>query len=381
MRIYLDHNATTPLRSEVIQAMTTFLEQDYGNPTSTHEEGARARARVEHARGQMARLLGAEADDVIFTAGASEANNTVLFSLLDPSRGGRGLVTSAVEHPSVLEPARQLEKAGLPVHWVPVDGGGRVDPAAVLEAAAEGAGLVSLIWANNETGVVQPIEEIARGLHEIGVPLHVDATQAVGKWPVDLATLPIAYLSCSAHKFNGPKGAGCLIARSPEPVRALILGGPQERKQRGGTENGAGIVGLGLAGEIAANELPQRIEQYRALRDQLWEELQERIPELSRNGAPEHVLPNTLNVEVTGAPGEVMVQALDLEGIAVSMGAACHSGSISPSHVLVAMGLSPEQTRSSLRLSVGQGLSPEDITRAADGIAEVADRARKAQTG
>ncbi|MEE3326995.1 MAG: cysteine desulfurase family protein [Myxococcota bacterium] len=381
MRIYLDHNATTPLRAEVVQAMTAVLQGDFGNPTSTHEEGARARAQVEKARGQVARLLGTKDEAVIFTAGASEANNTVLYSLLDEVSSGRGLVTSAVEHPSVLEPARQLEKAGLPVSWIPVDGEGRVDPGDVIQAAEAGAALVSLIWANNETGVIQPIEEIALALDRMGVPLHVDATQAVGKWIVDLTDLPIPYLSCSAHKLNGPKGSGCLIARGPQPLRPLVRGGPQERKQRGGTENVAGIVGLGLACELASHELSERIERDQALRDQLWEELQQRMAGLSRNGSQQHVLPNTLNVEVAGAPGEVMVQALDLEGIAVSMGAACHSGSISPSHVLAAMGLSPEQTRSSLRLSVGQGITPSDITTAAERIAHVAQRARKVQSG
>ena len=316
---------------------------------------------------------------MIFTAGASEANNTVIYQLLDGLTAGRGLVTSAVEHPSILEPAKQLEKAGLPVHWAPVDGLGRVDVADVIDAARKGAGLVSLIWANNETGVIQPVEEIAFELEKLGVPFHVDATQAVGKWPIDLGQLPVQYLSCSAHKFNGPKGSGCLIVRTEEPVRALVSGGPQERKQRGGTENVAGIVGLGLACELAENELPARIEDYTRLRDQLWSELREQIPDVARNGCEEHVLPNTLNIEIPGAPGEVMVQALDLEGVAISMGAACHSGSISPSHVLVAMGLTPEQTRSSLRLSVGQGLSEEDITQAARRIAEVAIKARRTQ--
>ncbi len=380
MRIYLDHNATTPLRVEVVQAMTELLQEDFGNPTSTHEEGARARAHVERARAQVAALLGTSDESVIFTAGASEANNTVIYQLLDVLKEGRGLVTSAVEHPSVVEPAKQLEKAGLPVRWMPVDGQGRVDANEVIEAARQGADLVSLIWANNETGVVQPIEEIAVGLEKLGVPFHVDATQAVGKWKVDLTQVPITYLSCSAHKLNGPKGAGCLIARHEGPLRPLVSGGPQERRQRGGTENVAGIVGLGLACEIAKSELPERMKAYSGLRDQLWDELQKKIPRLSRNGSEEHVLPNTLNVEITGAPGEVMVQALDLEGIAISMGAACHSGSISPSHVLVAMGLTPEQTRSSLRLSVGQDLSAQDITTAAERIADVAERSRKAHT-
>ena len=381
MRIYLDHNATTPVRSEVAEAMGALLRDHFGNPASTHAEGARARGYVEGARAQVASLLGAVEDEVIFTAGASESNNTVLYSLLDDPDPTRGLVTSTVEHPSIVEPARRLEKAGLPVSWVNVNSDGRVEPDDIIKAAEQGAALVSLIWANNETGVIQPIEEIAIRLDQIGVPLHVDATQAVGKHPVNLTQLPIAYLSCSAHKLNGPKGTGCLISRGAGALSALIRGGPQERRQRGGTENVAGIVGFGLACAIAENELEGRIEAYSALRDILWDELNERLTGLNRNGSQEHVLPNTLNIEVSGAPGEVMVQALDLEGIAISMGAACHSGSISPSHVLTAMGLTPEQTRSSLRLSVGEGLTREDMILAAEQIAEVAQRARKAHTG
>lgn len=381
MRIYLDHNATTPIRSEVADAMTALLREDFGNPTSTHREGARARAHVEKARAQVASLLGVMDDEVIFTAGASESNNTVLHPLLDDIHPARGLVTSTVEHPSIVEPARQLEKAGLRVNWVKVQKDGRVDPDDIVRAAEQGAALVSLIWANNETGVIQPIEEIALRLDQIGVPLHVDATQAVGKCEVNLAQLPITYLSCSAHKLNGPKGTGCLVSRSPKALRALLLGGPQERRRRGGTENVAGIVGFGLACAIAEKELPGRIESYAALRDALWNELSERLPGLTRNGSEEHVLPNTLNLEVAGAPGEVMVQALDLEGIAISMGAACHSGSITPSHVLTAMGLTPEQTRSSLRLSVGEGLTRADMVLAAERISLVAQRARKAHTG
>lgn len=377
-RIYLDHNATTPLREEVAEAMSKILFSEFGNPTSTHEEGARARTHVETSRERVAQCLGAKSAEIIFTAGASESNNTVLATLLDPELPRRGLITSTVEHPSILEPARQLEKAGVPVTWIPVDRDGRVSPERVFEAADRGPALVSLIWANNETGVLQPIQEIAAGLEQRGIPLHVDATQTVGKCPVDLQSTPIAYLSCSAHKLNGPKGTGCLVARGPSPVHPLLLGGPQERRRRGGTENVAGIVGFGLACQLAHVELSERIKAYSELRDHLWHSLSERIGGLRRNGTSEHVLPNTLNLQFAGAAGEVMVQALDLEGIAVSMGAACHSGSVSPSHVLTEMGLSSEEARSSLRLSVGQGLTLDDISRAAESIARVARRAQEA---
>lgn len=356
--------------------MSAVLQHDYGNPTSTHAEGAKARAKTESAREQVAHCIGAAPEEVYFTAGASEANNMLLASLMEPTSKIRHLITSRVEHPSVAEPASRLERLGLRVTWIPVDTQGRVDPEAVLSAADTGADLVSLIWANNETGVIQPIESLAQGLADRGIPLHVDATQAVGKWTVNASKTPISYLSCSAHKLNGPKGTGCLWVRRQQSIAPLVLGGPQERKLRGGTENVAGIVGFGLACELARNELELRMETYRSLRDRLWAEISKRIPSVRRNGSVSHILPNTLNLEIPGAAGEVMVQALDLEGIAISMGAACHSGSISPSHVLTAMGLEPEQARSSLRLSVGYGLSMDDMVRAAEVLAEVAQRAR-----
>ena len=379
MRIYLDHNATTPLRPEVLVAMTETLGNAYGNPSSGHAEGAHAKALVEAARADVARCLGADPSWVYFTAGASEANNALLMGLV--SGGGGRLVTSTVEHPSVVEPAARLEKAGMPVTRVPVNADGLLDPEAVFEAAGSDAVLVSLVWANNETGVVQPMETIAAGLRARGIPLHVDATQAVGKWPVDLGAVGADYLSCSAHKLNGPKGSGCLVAREGSPFYPLIAGGPQERRMRGGTENVAGIVGFGRACALAADELPERMASYASLRDRLWEGLCSELGPLRRNGCTENVLPNTLNVQFPGMPGEVLLQALDLEGVAVSAGAACHSGSISPSHVLTAMGLAPEEARSSLRLSLGHGVDVEQVDRAVALFHELVLRIRRAESG
>jgi cysteine desulfurase len=238
--------------------------------------------------------------------------------------------------------------------------------------------LVSLLWANNETGVMQPMEEIASRLQARGVPLHVDATQAVGKWPVDLTRVPVQYLSCSAHKLGGPKGAGCLAARGGSGFPPLLLGGGQEWRRRGGTENVVGIAGFGVACEVVRAELAERMERYAWLRDRLWEGLRAKVPRVRRNGSAVHVLPNTLNVEFEAAEGEVLVEALDLEGIAVSAGAACHSGAISPSRVLTAMGLGAEQARSSLRFSVGQGLDEGQIDRAVAVLAELVPRVREA---
>lgn len=378
-RIYLDHNATTPLHPEVVEVMRRVLQDDFGNPSSTHTEGARARARVEQARDQVAACLRTEPGRVVFTGGATEANNTVLLALLEHADRGSprgGLVTTTVEHPSVIAPAERLRKAGVPVRFVRVDREGRVDVAELLAAVDADTALVSLIWANNETGVVQPVDEIAAALAERGIPLHVDATQAVGKWTVDLSRTPIGYLSCSAHKLNGPKGVGCLVAGGSGGVIPLLLGGPQEKRLRGGTENVPGIAGFGQACELASAGLAERMQRYAKLRDRLWSKLSADIEGLVRNGSTTHVLPNTLNIEVAGVAGDVLVEALDLDGVAASAGAACHSGSVTPSHVLVAMGLGVEQARSSLRLSVGLGNDEGEIDRAASIVADLVARAR-----
>jgi cysteine desulfurase len=372
MRVYLDHNATTPLREEVVDAMERVLRDVYGNPSSTHTEGLRARAMVERAREQVAALVHARPGEVVFTAGATEANNTVLADLTGP------LVTTRIEHPSVLEPAEALESRGVPVVQCGVDAEGRVELAA-LEAALDRAaspGLVSVIWANNETGVIQPMREIAELARARGVPLHVDATQALGKHPVDLEAVPADYLAASAHKMNGPKGVGCLVLR--RPLEPLLRGGPQERRRRGGTENVAAVVGYGVACELAARELAERGERYRSLRDRLWEGVRAKVPRVRRNGSSQHVLPNTLNVEFQDTAGEVLLQTLDLEGIAVSMGAACHSGSITPSHVLTAMGQSPEQARGALRFSVGHGVDETQIDRVLAVLPDLVARVRVA---
>jgi cysteine desulfurase len=262
-------------------------------------------------------------------------------------------------------PLELLEGRGCEVVRLSVRESGIIDLAALDAALSTPTRLVSIIWANNETGVIQPIEEIAARVKEAGVLLHVDATQAVGKAPVDVSRVPVDFLSCSAHKFNGPKGIGCLFVREGAGCESLLLGGPQERRFRGGTENVAGIVGIGVAAELARQELAARIENYGALRDRLWDAIREKIPDVRRNGDVNSMLCNTLNVEFGKVAGDILLQALDLEGVAVSVGAACHSGSISPSHVLTAMGRTPEQSLASLRLSVGQGVVAAQIDRAA----------------
>ncbi len=379
MRVYLDHNASSPLRDEVVEAMTRILRAAHGNPSSVHEEGRSARAAVEAARESVASLLGVNAGDVLFTAGATEANSTALLGFARARVDQRRhIVTSAAEHPSVEAALEWLEGEGWRVTRVGVDADGLLDPQAVEDAIESDTALVSILWANNETGVLQPIEQIAARVRGRGVPMHSDATQAVGKLPLDLGAISVDFLSLSAHKFNGPKGSGCLIARGTHAFEPILRGGPQERGRRGGTENVAGIVGLGVACALARRELGDRTREYALLRDRLWEGIQSKIPAVRRNGCAQCVLPNTLNVEFAGAAGELLLQALDVEGIAVSSGAACHSGSIEPSRVLLAMGRSPEAARGSLRFSVGHGTDAAQIDYALSQLPDLVERARRA---
>ena len=382
MRIYLDHNATTPLRPEVVDAMLPALRDGYGNPSSTHEEGTAARRLVETARSEVAALLGAATREVVFTAGATEANNAVLTSLRSGETPWDRLITTQVEHPSVREPASGLEAAGIPVTWLGVDGAGRIDMVELeRDLKANGPALVSVIAANNETGVLAPLPEIGACVRAAGSFLHADVTQALGKKPLAEWAAAAHFLSASAHKLNGPKGTGCLVARDAPAIPALLQGGPQERRARGGTENVAGIAGFGRACELARCELPERVERYTALRDRLWNGLSEKLRSVRWNGCEggaENLLANTLNIEIEGAAADILLQALDLDGVAVSAGAACHSGSIEPSHVLSAMGRSPEQARGTLRLSVGYGNDEAQIDAAIAAIVELVPRARAA---
>jgi cysteine desulfurase len=379
MRIYLDHNATTPVRPEVADAMDGVLREVYGNPSSVHAEGAAAKAEVDRARERVASLLGVASGEVLFTGGATEANNTALLGVLR-SRADRGrhVVTTSVEHPSVEAPLAVLEREGWRVSRVPVDEDGCVDLDEFGDAIADDTAMVTAIWANNETGALQPLAEIAEIARARGILVHSDATQAVGKVPVDLHRVPLSLLSLSAHKFGGPKGVGCLVVRGGLAFDPVLCGGPQEGRRRGGTENVPGIAGLGVACELAERELSERLIECASLRDRLWEGILAKIPRVRRNGSAVHVLPNTLNVEFEGAAGELLLQALDLEGVAVSSGAACASGSIEPSHVLVAMGRTAQEARGSLRLSVGHGVDGAQIDRVLALLPDLVERARRA---
>jgi cysteine desulfurase len=364
MRIYLDHNATTPVRDEVAEAVLRVLRDVPGNPSSAHAEGAAARAEVERARERVAALVAARPGEVVFTGGATESNNLAIFGVARAAGAmGRHLVTSAAEHPSVEEPLAALEADGFRVTRVPVDADGLVDPDAVAAAITPETALVSILWANNETGVVQSVARIADLVRARGVPLHVDATQAIGKIAVSLDAVAADLLSASAHKFNGPKGSGFLIVRGERTLAPWLRGGSQERGRRGGTHNVAGIAGLGVAAELARREVHDRADRHASLRDRLWSGIEAKVPRVRRNGAASQVLPNTLCVEFRDTAGDVLLEALDGEGIAVSAGAACASGSVHPSRTLIAMGRSTAEARASLRFSVGHGTTEAQIER------------------
>jgi len=351
----------------------------YGNPSSVHAEGSRARVEIDRARDRVSSLLGVDPADVLFTSGATEANNTALLGLLARRTDTRRhIVATNIEHPSVDAPLEVLASAGYSITRVPVNAEGRVDVDAVAGALTDETALVTVIWANNETGVIQPVAEIAALARERGAWTHSDATQAVGKVPVELAGIPLDLLSLSAHKLGGPKGVGCLLVRGGLDFEPILHGGPQERRRRGGTENVAGVAGLGMACDLAERELAGRGEWYAGLRDRLWQGIREKVAGVRRNGSAEHVLPNTLNVEFEATAGELLLQALDLEGIAVSSGAACASGSIEPSHVLTAMGRSVEAARGSLRFSVGYGVDGPQIERVLACLPDFVERVRRA---
>ena len=377
-RLYLDHNATTPLHPEVVDAMARVLREVYGNPSSSHALGAAARAELEQARERVAALVGFRDDEIVFTASATEANNTALASALLAGDGPPGhLVTSTIEHPSVVEPAARLSEVGVKVTRVEVDAEGRLDPAAVAAALTADTQLVSILWANNETGVVQDVAAIGADAAARGVPFHVDATQALGKVPVDGSAVHAAMLSGSAHKFNGPKGVGFLAVRDGIELTPWVRGGPQERRRRGGTENVAGAVGLGVAADLARCGLEERAQRYEGLRDRLWAGIQTTVPDVRSNTPLDAALPNTLSVEFRGTAGDVLVEALDLEGVCVSSGAACASGSIEPSHVLSALGRTPEEARATVRFSVGLGVDEAQIDRVLEILPRLVARVRR----
>ena len=375
--VYLDHNATTPPASEVVEVMARALRDLFGNASSIHAYGQRAKAALDDARTEVARLIAAEPGDIVFTASGTEADNLALRGVVDamgPSR--TRVVVTAVEHEAVINTARALGRYGTPVTILPVDAEGVVRPAVFEDALGSDVAVASVLLANNETGVIQPIEELARHARTRRVVFHTDAVQAVGKIPVDVEALGVDLLSLSAHKFGGPKGAGALWVRRGTPVAAIITGGRQERNRRAGTENVPAIVGLGAAARLARAKLAEESVRQARLRDHLETGILGTVPGTAANGAGTRRVPNTTNIAFEKVEAESLLIALDLEGIAVSTGSACSSGTLEPSHVLRAMGLPHGRVQSSLRFSVGATTTAEEIDRVLSVLPALVQRLR-----
>ena len=379
MSIYLDHAATTPLREEVLEAMRPYLTEHFGNPSSVHAEGRRARQGLDEARESIAAILGAKPREIVFTGGGSEADNLALKGVAwAASARGRHIITSSVEHKAVLNTCAILERSGFDVTYLPVDRYGRVDPAQLEEAFTEHTTLVSIMYANNEVGTVQPIAEIGAICRQRGVLFHTDAVQAGGFLPLDVDGLGVSLLSLAAHKVYGPKGVGLLFVRQGTGLLPQIQGGAQERQRRAGTENVAGIVGFARAVELAQGDPAIRSAEnarLAGLRDQLLAGAAE-IPGVEPTGHPTERLPHNASWLIDGVEGGDVVAALDLDGVAASTGSACTSGSIEPSHVLLAMGYDPERAHGALRLTAGRGTTSEDIARAGEVLRSAVGRIR-----
>jgi cysteine desulfurase len=376
-RIYLDHNATTPLDPRVFEAMAPVLRDTFGNASSLHWYGQQARAALDGARAEVAALLNASPSEVVFTAGGTEADNLALQGLARAAREPRRRVLYAsVEHHAVLHTAKALAEDGWPVDTVRVDANGRLDLADLEAKLDDRTAVVAVMLANNETGVVQPLPDVVRLARSRGASVHCDAVQAAGKLPLDVRALDVDTLAVSAHKFYGPKGVGALYVKRNTRMRAFLRGGAQERNRRAGTENVAGIVGLGQAAALARAEGVADAERIGALRDRL-ETLLAESTGARRNGAGARVA-NTANLSFDGVEAESLLMALDLAGVAVSTGAACAAGAVEPSHVLRAMGLRPERVQGSLRFSLGRGTTAEEIERAAAVVMEAVARQRSA---
>ena len=362
-RVYLDHNATTPVEPEVLDAMLPYFSGDYGNASSIHSFGQRSRSAVETAREQVAALIEARPQEIVFTSGGTEADNHAIFGIAATAKVPAHIVTTAIEHEAVLNTCQALEKRGVSVTYLGVDGDGRIDLLALrenLKVHPETA-LITVMHANNELGTVQPLDEIGRIASEADVYFHTDAVQSAGKVPIDVNLLKLDLLSLSGHKLYAPKGIGALYVRGGTRLRQLLYGGHHQRGFRPGTENVAGIVGLGKAAQIAKASLAGDAKRVSALRDALERTLLQRVPDARANGAGAPRTPNTTNITFPGIEGEALVIALDLKGLACSTGAACSSGAVEPSHVLTAIGLPADEARASLRFSLGRHTTAADI--------------------
>jgi cysteine desulfurase len=379
--IYLDNNATTAIDPKVLDAMLPYLKEQYGNPSSAYSFGKKVARAIDHAREQVASLLHCDPAEIVFTGCGTESDNSAIQSalLIDPDR--KHIVTSKVEHSAVLKHAEALARRGYEISWLDVDDHGLLDLSALERAIRPDTAIVSLMWANNETGVLFPIEEIAAICQRKQTIFHTDAVQAVGKVPIDLQSGAIQFLSLSGHKLHAPKGVGVLYVNRRTRFNPFLIGGSQEEKRRGGTHNTASIIGLGQAAELAAEHLTEETTRVRNLRDQFEHEVRERISGVHINGDPERRLPNTANLTIEGADSEGLLMLLDQKGVCCSAGSACTAGSLEASHVLRAMGFPTERARASLRFSFGRFNKEEEVSAAVEILATAAEKVRGANRG
>jgi len=363
MRIYFDHNATTPVDPSVVEVMARVLREEFGNASSVHHFGQRAKAVLDDARSAVAALIAAEPSEIVFTSGGTEADNFALRGVAEALEvtGRKHLISTSIEHEAILNTLKVLARRGWRTTLLPVDADGIVKPETLTEAITDQTALVSVMHANNEIGTIQPIAELARIAHSRGALFHTDAVQSVAKVPVDTRALGVDLLSLSAHKFYGPKGAGALFIKRGARVSAILTGGKHERNRRAGTENVPAIAGFGAAATLAGRKLDAEAARLRVLRDRLEAAVLASVPGTAINGAREPRVPNTTNISVNGVEAESLLIALDLEGIAVSTGSACSSGTLEPSHVLRAMGLPTHRTQNSIRISLGAGNTDAEI--------------------
>ena len=379
LMIYLDYNATTPLCDAAREAMLPYLERHFGNPSSVHAAGREARAAIDNARDKLGALLRAKPGEIIFTGGATESCNLAVLGLArsSSSRGGH-IISNKAEHHAVLHPLEHLEQhEGFEVTWLNVFENGMVDLDQLAHSIRPDTRLVSIMTANNETGVIQPMREISQICRDRGVLLHSDMVQAFGKTDVDVSLVDVA--SFAAHKFYGPKGTGFLCLRAGLPIQPIMFGGAHENQRRPGTENVAGIAGMAAAAEWILRDRETEQERRAQLRDQLWRSIVDVFPDAQQNGDPTHRLANTLNASFIGVDSETMLMALDLEGICASSGSACMVGSVRASHVLLAMGLPMERARSAIRLSLGKWTTAKEIADAGDALDRIAKRTKDAR--
>lgn len=378
MRIYLDHNATTPVDSTVVDTVSNVLRDCYGNASSVHTFGQSAKAVLDDARASVAALLGAQPAEIVFTGGGTESDNLAIRGAAGVSspNGRRHLIASTIEHEAVLNTIKDLTRHGWTATYLPVGASGIVNPSDLETAITDQTALVSVMHANNEIGTLQPITKLASIAHTHGALFHTDAVQTAGKYPVSASELGVDLLSISGHKFNGPKGVGALWVRRGTRLTSSLTGGRQERNRRAGTENVAGIAGLGVAAQVAVDKLNGETSRLGRLRDRLESEILCNVSGAELNGTGQRVS-NTTNISFDGIEAEALLIALDLEGIAVSTGSACSSGTLEPSHVLRAMGFSPQRAQSSIRFSLGLGNTEEHVTRVVDSLPPIVSKLRQ----